>query len=350
MRFPLALTSKVAKYIVGNKIRGHQKFATVLQLEPLHTCNLTCTGCGRIREYSTSLKDLMSLEDCCLAASTECGAPMVSVCGGEPLIYPHIEALSETLLKVQEKIVYLCTNAMFMRRKMRALHGQGNWPSIRTAGCRRQVSTGSRADGPDHRERTWPRSARAPRMHQRSGGWLPTSLLFLERASRRLGIHPRPDRGARRACSRKPCWACAWLKSSAIRSARIPPSTKRTDMQEVEDLLGLPRRVRGWTAIPSAPATSTTPPRSDMVKRLNLQPEDFFLTREGTREKFKDMPEWSKRYSPARYADLPRVPGRSARAARMLRVGHPDAQHRRVAGAVLLHGRGGSRSRPIRTC
>ena len=62
MRFPLALTSKVAKYIVGNKLRGHKKFATVLQLEPLHTCNLTCTGCGRIREYSTSLKDVMSLE------------------------------------------------------------------------------------------------------------------------------------------------------------------------------------------------------------------------------------------------------------------------------------------------
>src|SRR5947207_5504508 len=117
MRFPLALTSKIAAYIVGHKIRGTKKFATVLQLEPLHTCNLTCTGCGRIREYSTSLKDMMSLEDC-LGAAQECNAPMVSICGGEPLIYPHIEALVDRLLD-QGRIVYICTNAMFMRKKMR---------------------------------------------------------------------------------------------------------------------------------------------------------------------------------------------------------------------------------------
>src|SRR5213078_390382 len=117
MRFPLALTSKIAAYIVGHKIRGTKKFATVLQLEPLHTCNLTCTGCGRIREYSTSLKDMMSLEDC-LGAAKECNAPMVSICGGEPLIYPYIEALVDGLL-AQKRIVYICTNAMFMRKKIR---------------------------------------------------------------------------------------------------------------------------------------------------------------------------------------------------------------------------------------
>src|SRR5215216_7537262 len=117
MRFPLALTAKIAGYIIGKKIRRVDKFATVLQLEPLHTCNLTCTGCGRIREYSTSLKDIMTLEDC-LGAAKECNAPMVSICGGEPLIYPHIEALVEGLL-AQKRIVYICTNAMFMRKKMR---------------------------------------------------------------------------------------------------------------------------------------------------------------------------------------------------------------------------------------
>src|SRR6187397_1451835 len=117
MRFPLPLTAKIAAYVIGHKLRGTKKFATVLQLEPLHTCNLTCTGCGRIREYSTSLKDIMSLEDC-LAAAEECNAPMVSICGGEPLIYPHIEALVERLL-AQGRIVYICTNAMFMRKKMR---------------------------------------------------------------------------------------------------------------------------------------------------------------------------------------------------------------------------------------
>src|SRR5213075_2295145 len=117
MRFPLALTTKIATYMIGHKLRGTKKFATVLQLEPLHTCNLTCTGCGRIREYSTSLKDMMSLEDC-LASAEECEAPMVSICGGEPLIYPKIEELVNGIL-LQGRIVYICTNAMFMRKKMR---------------------------------------------------------------------------------------------------------------------------------------------------------------------------------------------------------------------------------------
>src|SRR5690349_6666354 len=117
MRFPLALTAKIAGHIIKHKLRKTPKFAMVLQLEPLHTCNLTCTGCGRIREYSTSLKDMMSLEDC-LASANECDAPMVSICGGEPLIYPKIEELVGGLLN-QGRIVYVCTNGMFMRKKMR---------------------------------------------------------------------------------------------------------------------------------------------------------------------------------------------------------------------------------------
>src|SRR4029077_1137655 len=117
MRFPLVLTTKIAAYMIAQKLRRKEKFATVLQLEPLHTCNLTCTGCGRIREYSTSLKDMMSLKDC-VGAGEECEARRVSICGGEPLIYPHIEALVQGLL-AQRRIVYICTNAMFMRKKMR---------------------------------------------------------------------------------------------------------------------------------------------------------------------------------------------------------------------------------------
>src|SRR5688572_28552912 len=117
MRFPLALTAKIAGHIIKHKLAKTPKFAMVLQLEPLHTCNLTCTGCGRIREYSTSLKDMMSLEDC-LAAANECDAPMVSVCGGEPLIYPKIEELVQGL-RQQRRIVYICTNGMFMRKKMK---------------------------------------------------------------------------------------------------------------------------------------------------------------------------------------------------------------------------------------
>ena len=117
MRFPLALTAKIAGHIIKHKLARTPKFAMVLQLEPLHTCNLTCTGCGRIREYSTSLKDMMPLEDC-LASAEECDAPMVSICGGEPLIYPKIEELVDGMLK-QGRIVYICTNGMFMRKKMK---------------------------------------------------------------------------------------------------------------------------------------------------------------------------------------------------------------------------------------
>ena len=117
MRFPLALTIKIAKHIIKHKIKRTPKFAMVLQLEPLHTCNLTCTGCGRIREYSTSLKDMVPLE-LCLEAAQECEAPMVSICGGEPLIYPKIEELIEGLHE-QGRVIYICTNGMFMRKKMR---------------------------------------------------------------------------------------------------------------------------------------------------------------------------------------------------------------------------------------
>ena len=117
MRFPLALTVKIARHIIRHKMKRTPRFALVLQLEPLHTCNLTCTGCGRIREYSTSLKDMMTLEDC-LGSARECDAPMVSICGGEPLIYPKIKELVAGLLE-QRRIVYVCTNGMFMRRELK---------------------------------------------------------------------------------------------------------------------------------------------------------------------------------------------------------------------------------------
>src|SRR6185369_787395 len=117
MRFPFALSAKIAGHIIKHKVRKTPRFAMVLQLEPLHTCNLTCTGCGRIREYSTSLKDMVPLEKC-LEAARECDAPMVSICGGEPLIYPKIEELIAGLLD-QGRVIYVCTNAMFMRKKMR---------------------------------------------------------------------------------------------------------------------------------------------------------------------------------------------------------------------------------------
>src|SRR5206468_5258869 len=117
MRFPFAVSAKIAGHIIKHKVRQTPKFAMVLQLEPLHTCNLTCTGCGRIREYSTNLKDMVPLEKC-LAVANDCDAPMVSICGGEPLIYPKVEELVAGL-RAQGRFIYICTNGMFMRKKMR---------------------------------------------------------------------------------------------------------------------------------------------------------------------------------------------------------------------------------------
>ncbi|MBV9126052.1 MAG: radical SAM protein, partial [Planctomycetes bacterium] len=114
MRFPLTLTASMAGYIAKKKLTGVKRFPLVLMLEPLHACNLTCTGCGRIREYSQTIKDKLTVAEC-LASVDECGAPIVSICGGEPLIYPEIGKLVRAILQ-RRKHIYLCTNGMFIKK------------------------------------------------------------------------------------------------------------------------------------------------------------------------------------------------------------------------------------------
>ncbi len=116
MRFPLKLTANLTKYIAGKRIRGEEKFPLVMMLEPLHACNLTCTGCGRIREYKSTINEMLTVEQC-LQAAEECGAPVVSICGGEPTIYPEIGRLTRELLD-RGKHIYLCTNGMFIRKRL----------------------------------------------------------------------------------------------------------------------------------------------------------------------------------------------------------------------------------------
>ena len=122
MRFPLPMTTRIAGYVARKRLAGAKKFPMVLMLEPLHACNLTCTGCGRIREYESTIKQKLSIEEC-LAAVDECGAPVVSICGGEPMIYP---GLGELVAKIQErkKVIILCTNGMFIRKKLERLQAQ----------------------------------------------------------------------------------------------------------------------------------------------------------------------------------------------------------------------------------
>ncbi|MBI2808108.1 MAG: adenosyl-hopene transferase HpnH [Planctomycetes bacterium] len=116
MRFPLSLTTAMVGYIAKKKITRTRRFPLVLMLEPLHACNLTCTGCGRIREYEDTIKEKLSVEEC-LNAVDEAGAPIVSLCGGEPMIYPEIGRLVKEIL-LRRKHIYLCTNGMFIKKKL----------------------------------------------------------------------------------------------------------------------------------------------------------------------------------------------------------------------------------------
>ncbi len=116
MRFPLKLTANLTRYIVSKRLRGEKMFPLVMMLEPLHACNLTCTGCGRIREYKSTINEMLTVEQC-IAAMEECGAPVVSICGGEPTIYPELGRLVREILD-RGRHIYLCTNGMFIRKRL----------------------------------------------------------------------------------------------------------------------------------------------------------------------------------------------------------------------------------------
>jgi hopanoid biosynthesis associated radical SAM protein HpnH len=107
----------MAGYLAKKSIGGAEKFPLVMMLEPLHACNLTCTGCGRIREYKSTINEMLTVEQC-MKAVDECGAPIVSICGGEPMIYPEIGRLTSEILG-RRKHIYLCTNGMFIRKHLR---------------------------------------------------------------------------------------------------------------------------------------------------------------------------------------------------------------------------------------
>ncbi len=288
MRFPLALTTKIAAYIIAHKLRRTDKFATVLQLEPLHTCNLTCTGCGRIREYSTSIKDMMSLEDC-LGAAEECKAPMVSICGGEPLIYPHIELLIKGLL-VQKRIVYVCTNAMFMRKKMREWL-QSEFPK-RGALVEEKVAellaAGLCSEKDAVEIRKGPKDATKAVIAPSDWMYWNVHLDGLERTH---------DLIVEREGVFKECVLA--IKMAKLLNYQVATNTtvyKETDIDELEQLFDFlsDLGVDGHTITPGYEYDSA---KQDMIKRLNLQPENFFLTRDLTVKKFARMEEWMARYT-----------------------------------------------------
>jgi hopanoid biosynthesis associated radical SAM protein HpnH len=118
MSVPLSQMWTVATYVLRQRLRGRRRYPLVLMLEPLFRCNLACAGCGKIQYPAHVLRRHLTVEQC-LAAVDECGAPMVSIPGGEPLMYPEIGRLVEELVK-RRKYVYLCTNALLLREKLEA--------------------------------------------------------------------------------------------------------------------------------------------------------------------------------------------------------------------------------------
>jgi MoaA/NifB/PqqE/SkfB family radical SAM enzyme len=284
MRFPLALTAKITRHIVSHKMRRTPKFALVLQLEPLHTCNLTCTSCGRIREYSTSLKDMMTLEDC-LSSANECDAPMVSICGGEPLIYPKIEELVAGLLE-QGRIVYLCTNGVFMRKKMKdylaSIYSRDQEHILAKLLDEKLIS--------DKDIETIRKGKQDGRPTIKPSKWMYWNVHI-------DGLEYTHDLIVEREGVFNECVEA--IRMAKILGYQVATNTtvyKEADVKEIEQMFEFfsSLEVDGHTISPGYDYDAA---KKDMVKRLGKKPEDFFLTRAMTREKFARIQEWGERFT-----------------------------------------------------
>ena len=116
MGVPVSQMWTVASYVLRQRMRGVARYPLVLMLEPLFRCNLACAGCGKIQFPGEILKQNLSPEQC-FHAVDECGAPMVSIPGGEPLLHPQIHEIVEGLIE-RKKYIYLCTNALLLEKHL----------------------------------------------------------------------------------------------------------------------------------------------------------------------------------------------------------------------------------------
>ncbi|MBI2678847.1 MAG: adenosyl-hopene transferase HpnH [Candidatus Koribacter versatilis] len=116
MAVPVSQMATVASYVLRQKLAGRKRYPLVLMLEPLFRCNLACAGCGKIQYPAHILKKDLTPEQC-FQAIDECGAPIVSIPGGEPLMHPQIAEIVEGLV-ARKKYIYLCTNALLLKEKL----------------------------------------------------------------------------------------------------------------------------------------------------------------------------------------------------------------------------------------
>ncbi|WP_213452313.1 adenosyl-hopene transferase HpnH [Rhizomonospora bruguierae] len=116
MGIPLRQRLRVGRYLMANRLRHRERFPLLLELEPLFACNLKCAGCGKIQQPAQLLRQRMPVEQA-VAAVEECGAPMVSIAGGEPLMHPEIDRMVGELI-ARRRYVFLCTNALLLPKKL----------------------------------------------------------------------------------------------------------------------------------------------------------------------------------------------------------------------------------------
>lgn len=116
MRFPISLYVSMTRYLLQKRMQKETRFPLVLMLEPTHRCNLTCAGCGRIREYRDTILEEMPLE-ACLEAVDAADAPVVTITGGEPLLYSSVVELVDAVLS-QGRHIYFCTNGLLLEEML----------------------------------------------------------------------------------------------------------------------------------------------------------------------------------------------------------------------------------------
>ena len=168
MAVPLHQMVRVGAYVVKQRLKGVERYPLVLMLEPLFRCNLACAGCGKIDYPDAILNQRLSVAEC-LEAVDECGAPVVSIAGGEPLLHREIGEIVAGII-ARKKFVYLCTNALLLEKKLDLFTPN---PVLRLVGPSRRRPGDARPLGvPGRRLRSRGggdrarQGARLPRQHQ----------------------------------------------------------------------------------------------------------------------------------------------------------------------------------------
>jgi hopanoid biosynthesis associated radical SAM protein HpnH len=171
MSVPLRQSLRMGAYMARQRLARRERYPLLVELEPLYQCNLECAGCGKIQHPDHILRRRMGVEQA-VAAIEECGAPMVSIAGGEPLIHPEIDKIARALIE-RKKFVYLCTNAILMERKLERFE-----PSPYFAWAVHIDGLRERHDASVCREGVFDKAVAAIRAAQRAGFRVTTNTTF----------------------------------------------------------------------------------------------------------------------------------------------------------------------------